>query len=98
MGERKSSIRRTTLETDILMELNLADEYFKSKQRVEQLEADLEEVRQSQAQMKHEAISLQIKLDTMKDTIAELEAKNKELTMVKDRLESSLEDKLLGKI
>lgn len=82
----------------LLMELNLADEYFKSKQRVEQLEADLEEVRQSQAQMKHEAISLQIKLDTMKDTIAELEAKNKELTMVKDRLESSLEDKLLGKI
>ena len=82
----------------LLMELNLADEYFKSKQRVEQLEADLEEVCQSQAQMKHEAISLQIKLDTMKDTIAELEAKNKELTMVKDRLESSLEDKLLGKI
>lgn len=82
----------------LLMELNLADEYFKSKQRVEQLEADLEEVCQSQAQMKHEAISLQIKLDTMRDTIAELEAKNKELTMVKDRLESSLEDKLLGKI
>ena len=82
----------------LLMELNLADEYFKTKERVEQLEADLEEVKQSQAQMKHEAISLQIKLDTMKDTIAELEAKNKELTMVKERLESSLEEKLLGKI
>ncbi|MGN0170241.1 MAG: cell division protein ZapA [Lachnospiraceae bacterium] len=82
----------------LLMELNLADEYFKSKQRVEQLEADLDEAKESQAQMKHEAISLQIKLDTMKDTIAELEAKNKELTMIKERLESSLEDKLLGRL
>ena len=82
----------------LLMELNLADEYFKSKERVEQLEADLEEFKVSQSEMKHELISLQIKLDTMKDSIAELESKNKELQLNKEKLEASLEDKLLGKI
>ena len=82
----------------LLMELNLADEYFKSKERVEQLEADLEEFKVSQSEMKHELISLQIKLDTMKDSIAELESKNKELQLNKEQLEASLEDKLLGKI
>ncbi|SFP93004.1 cell division protein ZapA [Lachnospiraceae bacterium XBB1006] len=80
----------------LIMELNLADEYFKSRERVEQLEEDLEEFKKGQAEMKHELISLQIKLDTMKDSILELESKNKELTHVKEQLEASLEDKLLG--
>lgn len=80
----------------LLLELNLADEYFKSKERVEQLEEDLEEFKKGQAEMKHELISLQIKLDTMKDSIVELESKNKELTHIKEQLEASLEDKLLG--
>ncbi len=82
----------------LLLELNLADEFFKSKERVEQLEADIEEFKQGQSEMKHELISLQIKLDTMKDSIAELESRNKELQLTKDKLEASLEDKLLGKI
>ncbi|MCR4956061.1 MAG: cell division protein ZapA [Lachnospiraceae bacterium] len=82
----------------LLMELNLADEYFKCKERVEQLEADIEEFKQEEAEMKHELISLQIKLDTMKDNVTELETKNKELTLNKEKLEASLEDKLLGKI
>ncbi|MBE5906644.1 MAG: cell division protein ZapA [Lachnospiraceae bacterium] len=80
----------------LLMELNLTDEYFKSRERVEQLEEDLEEFKKGQAEMKHELISLQIKLDTMKETILELESKNKELTHIKEQLENSLEDKLLG--
>ena len=80
----------------LLMELNLTDEYFKSKERVEQLEEDLEEYKKGQAEMKHELISLRIKLDTMKDTIEELESKNKELIHMKEQLEASLEDKLLG--
>jgi len=82
----------------LLMELNLTDEYFKSKERVEQLEEDLEEFKKGQAELKHELISLQIKLDTMKDSILELESKNKELTHIKEQLESSLEEKLLGKV
>ena len=82
----------------LIMELNLADEYFKSKERVEQLEADLEEFKQTQSEMKHDLISLQIKLDTLKDTVSELEAKNKELLLNKEQLEASLEERLLGKV
>lgn len=82
----------------LIMELNLADEYFKSKERADQLDMDLEEFKQDFASMKHELISLQITMDTMKDTISELEAKNKELQHNKEQLEATLEERLLGKL
>lgn len=82
----------------LIMELNLVDEYFKTKERVEQLEADLEEFKQSESDMKHELISLQIKLDTLRDTVSELETKNKELVLNKEQLEATLEEKLLGNL
>ena len=79
----------------LLLNLNLADEYFKSKDRVDILEADVEEFKSNQSTMKHDLISLQIKLDTCNDTIAELEAKIRELTLNKEQLEAALADKLL---
>lgn len=80
----------------LLLELNLADDYFKSKERVEELEADLNDYKQNQSDMKHELIALQIKMDTLKDSIVELENKNKELLLNKEQLESALDNKLLG--
>ncbi|MBQ7077724.1 MAG: cell division protein ZapA [Lachnospiraceae bacterium] len=80
----------------LLLELNLADDYFKSKERVEELEADLNDYKQNQSDMKHELIALQIKMDTLKDSIVELENKNKELLLNKEQLEAALDNKLLG--
>ena len=45
--------------------------------------------------MKHELIALQIKMDTLKDSILELETRNKELLHNKEQLEAALEKKLL---
>ena len=80
----------------LLLQLNIADEYFKSKERVDELEADLADYKQNQSDMKHELIALQIKMDTLKDSILELENKNKELLLNKEQLEAALENKLLN--
>ena len=79
----------------LLLQLNIADEYFKSKERVDELETDLADYKQNQADMKHEVIALQIKMDTLKDSILELETRNKELLHNKEQLEAALEKKLL---
>ncbi|MBQ1871458.1 MAG: cell division protein ZapA [Lachnospiraceae bacterium] len=79
----------------LLLQLNIADEYFKSKERVDELETDLADYKQNQADMKHELIALQIKMDTLKDSILELETRNKELLHNKEQLEAALEKKLL---
>ncbi len=81
----------------LLLELNLADEYFKAKETADRLEMDIEEIKANESSIKHDLISMQIKLDTLNETIQELEAKNRELTLNKEQLEASLEEKLLGK-
>lgn len=80
-----------------LVELNIADDYFKAKDRVEKLEQDLEIKEKELYDLKHELISVQIKAETNEKTAKELEAQNKELMLNKSKLEAALEDALLGK-
>lgn len=82
----------------LLLQLNLTDEYFKTKEKADMLEADMEENQKVVSDLRHEMIGLQIKIDTQKDTIEDLEARIKELTLIKEKLETSLEEALLGKI
>ena len=81
-----------------LVELNIADDYFKAKDRVEKLEQDLEIKEKELYDLKHELISVQIKAETSEKTVKELEAQNKELQLNKSKLESALEDALLGEL
>lgn len=79
-----------------LLQLNIADDYFKAKERVDLLEKDSDSNDKEVYDLKHELISLQIKFDTLEDKTRELERTNQHLQLQKDRLESSLEDKLLN--
>lgn len=81
-----------------LLHLNIADDYFKAKERVEKLERDLEQKEKEIYDLKHELISCQIQLESVEKTQHELESKNKELLLNKARLETALEDELLGKL
>ncbi len=81
-----------------LVELNIADDYFKAKERVEKLEQDLEIKEKELYDLKHELISVQIKAETNEKTVKELEAQNKELLLNKSKLEAALEDALLGEL
>ena len=79
----------------ILLELNVADDYFKAKAQVEKLERDLENKEKELYDLKHDLISNQVKTESAETSVKELEAKNKELLLNKARLEAALEDKLL---
>ncbi len=80
-----------------LLQLNIADDYFKAKAQGNKFEKEIEEREKEIYDLKHELISLQIKADTEEKRVKELEAENKELLLNKARLETTLEDALLGK-
>lgn len=68
------SFKRQPLDTQsILLQLNIADDYFKAKKQVALLEDELQSKEKELYDLKHELISAQIKLETL-----EKELKNKE--------------------
>lgn len=78
-----------------LIQLNIADDYFKAKAQVEKLERDIELKDKEIYDLKHDLISNQIKTETAESTMKELEAENRELLLNKARLEATLEENLL---
>ncbi len=80
-----------------LLALNIADDYFKAKSQAEKLEQDMELKEKEIYDLRHDLISNQIKIESDQKTIKELEAENKELLLLKTKLETTLEDTLLGK-
>ena len=62
---------------NILLQLNIADDYFKAKNQVEMVEEELAQKDQELYDLKHELISTQIKLE---DAAKELEALKEQTT------------------
>lgn len=81
-----------------LIQLNIADDYFKAKSQVEKLEKEIEQKDKEIYDLKHDLISNQIKTENDEQTIKDLEATNRELLLNKSKLEASLEEALLGKV
>lgn len=78
-----------------LIQLNIADDYFKAKAQVEKLERDLLMKDRELYDLKHDLISNQIKTESADERIKQLESENRELLLNKARLEATLEDALL---
>ena len=81
-----------------LVELNIADDYFKAKEQAERLEQDLKDRDKEIYELKHELISAHIKEESSDKTTTDLERENRELLLHKARLEDALADALLGKV
>lgn len=81
-----------------LLQLNIADDYFKAKAQVEKLEQEIEQKDKEIYDLKHDLISNQIKAESDETARKELEAENRELLLNKAKLEASLEEALLGKV
>ena len=89
-------VRRFTVDMKAtLVELNIADDFFKAKERIEKLEQDLEMKEKEIYDLKHELISEQIKVEANEKVVKQLEEKNRELMLQNSRLESDIEDLLL---
>ena len=91
---RKSdNFRRQTIDMQATMiELNIADDYFKAKRVADDLEVSLANKDKELYDLKHELISAQIKLDSANQEIEQLkkELNANQRTIVK--LESELDD------
>ena len=75
-----------------MVELNIADDYFKEKAQVEKLEREIEQKDKEIYDLKHELISGELKLENAESNLKKKEAENKELLLKNVRLEASLED------
>lgn len=77
----------------ILMEINLADDYFKVRNQIKEIESENESKSNEIFELKHELISAQTKLDA---AVKEIEALKNELNEAQKkiiRLETELMDK-----
>lgn len=90
---KMDSFRRQAIDKqNMLIQLNIADEYFKAKNQIDLLEQDLKAKENELYDLKHELIATQIKLDntvkSLKEANAELNENSKQIV----RLETELKE------
>ena len=89
------SFRRQPLDTQsVLMQLNIADDYFKAKKQISLLEEELQAKEKELYDLKHELISAQIKLENAEKRSKELQRDFNDASKKIVRLETQLKDKL----
>lgn len=88
------SFRRQPLETQsVLLQLNIADDYFKAKKQISILEEELQSKEKELYDLKHELISAQIKLENAEKQSKEFRRELNENAKKIVRLETELKDK-----
>lgn len=90
---RLDSFRRQPLDTqNVLLELNIADDYFKAKKQISILEEDIQNKDKELYDLKHELIASQIKLENTEKNIKELQLELNENAKKMVRLETELKE------
>ena len=85
--------RRQTVDVQrTLLELNIADDYFKAIKQADAIEADMQIKDRQLYDVKHELISAQIKNETLEKETESLKEKVTELEKTIIRLETELKD------
>lgn len=85
------SFRRQPVDTQhILLELNIADDYFKAKRQVELLEEDVASKEKELYDLKHELIASQIKLENMEKSLRNAQQEIQESSRQIVRLETEM--------
>ena len=76
-----------------LLELNIADDYFKEKEKLHKIEEDLESKSNDIFELKHENISLQSKVDVLQEEVSRLKDENLEAQKKIVKLETELAER-----
>lgn len=88
------SFRKQTPETqNILLQLNIADDYFKCKKQIAILEEELQAKEKELYDLKHDLISAQIKLEGSEEQVKSLQQDLNENVKKIVRLETELNNK-----
>lgn len=91
--KKSDFFRRQTIDMQATMiELNIADDYFKAKKIADELEGSLEDKDKEIYDLKHELISAQIKMDTLEQEMKQLKNELNESQKTIVRLETELDD------
>ena len=88
------SYRKQSADTrSVLLALNIADDYFKAKKQGSSLESDIEAKDKEMYDLKHDLISVQIKLENAEKAMDKLKEENKDLQMKIVKLETEIKNK-----
>lgn len=87
------SFRRQPLDTqNVLLQLNIADDYFKAKQQIGLLEEEIKNKEKEMYDLKHELITAQIKLENTEKNVKSLQSDANENAKKVVRLETELSE------
>ncbi len=84
--------RQSVDKQNMLIQLNIADDYFKAKKQIELLEQDLKAKDNELYDLKHELIATQIKLDNTSKSLKEVQETLNENSKQIVRLETELKE------
>ena len=87
------SFKRQPVDTqNVLMQLNIADDYFKAKKQISMLEEEIQAKEKELYDLKHELISTQIKLENTENTVKDMQREMNEDAKKIIRMETELKD------
>ena len=78
---------------NVLLALNIADDYFKAKKQISILEEELQGKEKELYDLKHELISAQIKLENAEKELAKMKEENNDLQMQIVKLETEMKNR-----
>lgn len=88
------SFKRQSLDTqNVLMQLNIADDYFKAKKQISLLEEELQNKEKEMYDLKHELIASQIKLENTEKNVKNLQTEINENAKKIVRMETELKER-----
>ena len=87
------SFKRQPLDTqNVLLQLNIADDYFKAKKQISMLEEEIQAKEKDLYDLKHELISTQIKLEGAENSVKDMQRELNENTKKIIRMETELKE------
>lgn len=90
---KNESFKRLTLDMqNVLLQLNVADDYFKAKKQINILEEEIQTKEKELYNLKHELIASQIKLENTEKNVKKLQAEANENAKKIIRLETELKN------
>lgn len=91
---RLDNFRKQPADTrSVLLQLNIADDYFKAKKQITALEEEIQAKDKDLYDLKHELISTQMKLESMEEELRSLQKTQNENAKEIVRLETALKKK-----
>ena len=87
------SFKRQSLDTqNVLLQLNIADDYFKAKKQISLLEEEIQNKEKEMYDLKHELIASQIKLENTEKNVRALQTEANENAKKIVRMETELKE------